>query len=260
MMARSKKLQSKAGYIPARRNHLQRAAGPYIRVRFGSRATQSRLPLFPQQQTLLSPAVTSEKCQERSLRRLRSGRYFGRAGIEGARSDASIFRSGMQLSRSAHSCASADCPALLARIRRQSSHPPNNGPPQYPALEQQCTSANRRNLRYQDPQRSDSSQSEYRYTTKEAVEDFVWDTSNMIVDFNSGAILQSIKEIAGSAAASAGAQPDVIAEQARRVPLMPEAFICLLLALETFGHSTAELESVFAMPLQRETAAPESSP
>src|SRR3981081_853454 len=34
-------------------------------VRLGSRATQSRLPLFPQQQTLLSLAVTSEKCQYR---------------------------------------------------------------------------------------------------------------------------------------------------------------------------------------------------
>src|SRR5882724_1130594 len=32
-------------------------------VRLGSRVTQSRLPLFPQQQTFLSPAVTSEKCQ-----------------------------------------------------------------------------------------------------------------------------------------------------------------------------------------------------
>jgi hypothetical protein len=31
-------------------------------VRLGSRLTQSRLPLFPQQQTFLSPAVTSEKC------------------------------------------------------------------------------------------------------------------------------------------------------------------------------------------------------
>src|SRR6266436_1914052 len=30
---------------------LQRTAGPYIRVRLGSRATPSRLPLFPQQQT-----------------------------------------------------------------------------------------------------------------------------------------------------------------------------------------------------------------
>ncbi len=33
-------------------------------VRLGSRATQSRLPLFPQQQTLLSPAVTSVSCQQ----------------------------------------------------------------------------------------------------------------------------------------------------------------------------------------------------
>jgi hypothetical protein len=35
-------------------------------VRLGSRATQSRLPLFPQQQTFLTPAVTSEKCQFRT--------------------------------------------------------------------------------------------------------------------------------------------------------------------------------------------------
>ena len=35
-------------------------------VRLGSRATQSRLPLFPQQQTLLSLAVTSEKCHTRT--------------------------------------------------------------------------------------------------------------------------------------------------------------------------------------------------
>ncbi len=31
--------------------------------RLGSRVTQSRLPLFSQQQTFLTPAVTSEKCQ-----------------------------------------------------------------------------------------------------------------------------------------------------------------------------------------------------
>src|SRR5260370_26673273 len=31
-------------------------------VRLGSRVTQSRLPLFPQQQTFLSPAATSAKC------------------------------------------------------------------------------------------------------------------------------------------------------------------------------------------------------
>jgi len=30
--------------------------------------TQSRFPLFPQQQTFLSPAVTSEKCQQRKSR------------------------------------------------------------------------------------------------------------------------------------------------------------------------------------------------
>jgi hypothetical protein len=34
-------------------------------VRLGNRVTQSRLPLFPQQQTFLSPAMTSEKCQKR---------------------------------------------------------------------------------------------------------------------------------------------------------------------------------------------------
>ena len=31
-------------------------------VKLGSQATQSRLPLFPQQQTFLRPIVTSEKC------------------------------------------------------------------------------------------------------------------------------------------------------------------------------------------------------
>src|SRR6266850_246951 len=36
-------------------------------VRLGSRATQSRLPLFPQQQTFLSPAVTSDKCQQQKF-------------------------------------------------------------------------------------------------------------------------------------------------------------------------------------------------
>ena len=35
-----------------------------LRVRLGSRVTQSRLPLFPQQQTFKSPRVKSEKCQE----------------------------------------------------------------------------------------------------------------------------------------------------------------------------------------------------
>jgi hypothetical protein len=33
-------------------------------VKIGSRVTQSRLPLFPQQLTFLSPAVTSEKCRQ----------------------------------------------------------------------------------------------------------------------------------------------------------------------------------------------------
>src|SRR5712664_2956602 len=33
-------------------------------TRLGRWLTQSRLPLFPQQQTFLSPAVTSEKCQK----------------------------------------------------------------------------------------------------------------------------------------------------------------------------------------------------
>jgi hypothetical protein len=37
-------------------------------VRLGSRVTQSRLPLFPQQQTFLCPAVTSEKCQQATSR------------------------------------------------------------------------------------------------------------------------------------------------------------------------------------------------
>src|SRR5882672_12927085 len=44
-------------------------------VRLGSRVTQSRLPLFPQQQTFLSPAVTSEKCQ--STKSLRSSPLRG---------------------------------------------------------------------------------------------------------------------------------------------------------------------------------------
>ena len=35
-------------------------------VRLGSRVTQSRLPLFPEQQTFLSPPVTSDKCQQRT--------------------------------------------------------------------------------------------------------------------------------------------------------------------------------------------------
>ena len=35
------------------------------RVKLGSQATQSRLPLFPQQQTFLRPVVTSEKCHKR---------------------------------------------------------------------------------------------------------------------------------------------------------------------------------------------------
>src|ERR1700738_4904172 len=34
-----------------------------VRVRLGSRATQSRLPLLPLQQTFLSLVVTSEKCR-----------------------------------------------------------------------------------------------------------------------------------------------------------------------------------------------------
>src|ERR1700688_1433370 len=73
MMARSTNAPCK-GRIQMRKTNplhfftfgLQRTAGPYSWVRLGSRVTQSRLPLFPQQQTFLSPAVTSEKCQERT--------------------------------------------------------------------------------------------------------------------------------------------------------------------------------------------------
>jgi hypothetical protein len=71
MMARSTNAPCK-GRIQMRKTNplhfftfgLQRTAGPYRWVRLGSRATQSRLPLFPQQQTFKSPAVTSDKCQK----------------------------------------------------------------------------------------------------------------------------------------------------------------------------------------------------
>src|SRR5882762_1223457 len=49
---------------------LPNATAPHLdSTRLRSRMTQSRLPLFPQQQTFLSPAVTSEKCHStKSLR------------------------------------------------------------------------------------------------------------------------------------------------------------------------------------------------
>src|SRR5712692_7854021 len=48
---------------------LPNATAPHLdSTRLGSRVTQSRLPLFPQHQTFLSPAVTSEKCHERTPR------------------------------------------------------------------------------------------------------------------------------------------------------------------------------------------------
>src|ERR1700682_2782150 len=48
---------------------LPNATAPHLdSTRLGSRATQSRLPLFPPQQTFLSPAVKFEKCQERMRR------------------------------------------------------------------------------------------------------------------------------------------------------------------------------------------------
>src|SRR5258705_9233648 len=52
--------------ITNRRHILGEPCLPWVRL--GSRVTQSRLPLFPQQQTFLSPAVTSEKCQLRKSR------------------------------------------------------------------------------------------------------------------------------------------------------------------------------------------------
>jgi hypothetical protein len=59
-----------------------RAANVRCGVRHGSRATQSRLPLLPQQQTFLSPVVTSERCCQKqtlflALRGMRSG-YLAR--------------------------------------------------------------------------------------------------------------------------------------------------------------------------------------
>jgi hypothetical protein len=67
-------------------------------------------------------------------------------------------------------------------------------------------------------------------TTRKAEEDFVWDTSNMIAEFDGYAISHAIKCIS--------------AEEGRPVSVMTEAFACLLLGLKANGSSAAELAAL----------------
>ena len=50
--------------LPLKLGHCSTQSACLKGARLGSRATQSRLPLFPQQQTFLTTAVTSEMCQQ----------------------------------------------------------------------------------------------------------------------------------------------------------------------------------------------------
>jgi hypothetical protein len=64
-------------------------------------------------------------------------------------------------------------------------------------------------------------------TTERADEDFVWGTKNLIVDFNTHAISQAIKNIGIS--------------EGRPAHLIPEAFASLVLALKATGNPVGEL-------------------
>lgn len=67
-------------------------------------------------------------------------------------------------------------------------------------------------------------------TKRRAEEDFVWDTTNLVVDFDGLAISRAIKKLSE--------------EQGKPASLIPEAFVCLLRALEVTGNSTAELAAL----------------
>ncbi|WP_143046671.1 hypothetical protein [Bradyrhizobium erythrophlei] len=63
-------------------------------------------------------------------------------------------------------------------------------------------------------------------TAERAEEDFVWDTKNLIVDFNASAISQAIKNIG---------------ERKGPMLLIPEAFACLVLGLKALENPVGEL-------------------
>src|SRR5258708_24941692 len=69
MMARSKCSNQRPDTLmqdrspPARRNHLQRTAGPYIRVKTGGRDGAIRFPVYPRQPTCRQSAPTSVQCR-----------------------------------------------------------------------------------------------------------------------------------------------------------------------------------------------------
>ena len=79
MMARSKCSNQRPDTLmqdrspPARRNHLQRTAGPYIWVKSGPLRVLARCPLYPDEQTSASASIRSEKCQERKSSNSHSG-------------------------------------------------------------------------------------------------------------------------------------------------------------------------------------------
>jgi hypothetical protein len=50
---------------PARRNHLQRTAGPYIRVNRVTLTLRRSLPLYPDKQTFSESVGMSQRCQRR---------------------------------------------------------------------------------------------------------------------------------------------------------------------------------------------------
>lgn len=78
-------------------------------------------------------------------------------------------------------------------------------------------------------------------TTKKADERFVWDTSNMIVEFHDLAISTAIRHISK--------------EEGQSSPLITEALVCLMRALEVKGSSTNELMA-FVGKGKRGVAAP----
>jgi hypothetical protein len=69
-------------------------------------------------------------------------------------------------------------------------------------------------------------------TTKKAVEPFVWDSENLIVDFSGPAIARALRRVSSS-------ERDPVA-------LIPEAFVCLWRSLEASGYPTTQLHRILA--------------
>src|SRR6266566_3769959 len=73
MMARSKCSNQRPDTLmrdrspPARRNHLQRTAGPYIRVNLVVLTLRRSFPVFPEKRAISHPVSMSHTCQQRTF-------------------------------------------------------------------------------------------------------------------------------------------------------------------------------------------------